>query len=224
MKRLFALLLTVVAMTALAAPPPVSHKARPAAPHVKRSLAIAPALAGTVTLTSAPATGGTATLTWTTTASADGIAASGCTASGGWTGAQAASGSFTTAPVTVTTVFTLTCTWNDTTSTLTWTNPTTLSPGGAAFTDQTGVYIYGGTAPTGLTRVATLTGTPTSDVLTGQAVGTNYYAVSAISKADGEGTPSVTVAKANGAATAAASTTVTAVQALPSPPTNVTVQ
>ena len=75
MKRLQFLLLMVFAATAFAAPPAtVSHKARPSAPNVKRSLAIAPALAGTVTLTSAAATGGTVTLTWSTTANANSIA------------------------------------------------------------------------------------------------------------------------------------------------------
>jgi hypothetical protein len=224
MKRLLGLILLLAMVgNAIAAPATVAHKAHPAPPRVKKALAIAPPLAGSVTLTAAAATGGTETLTWTTSASPNGIAAASCAASGGWSGAQApGGGSFTTPPVTATTVYTLVCTWNDTTTTLAWTNPTTLNTG-APFTDQISVNLYQGTAPTGLTRLATLTGTPTSDVLTAQPAGTNYYAVSAISKSDGEGTPSNTVAKTNGAATATASTTVT-VAALPSPPTNVTAQ
>jgi hypothetical protein len=61
----------------------------------------------TVTLTSSAtsvASGGTATLTWSSQN------ASTCTASGGWSGTQALSGTATTAAITAATTFTLTCT------------------------------------------------------------------------------------------------------------------
>lgn len=66
-----------------------------------------PAPAPTLSLnsnSSAIAQGATITLTWSTTN------ATGCTASGGWTGARAASGSETLGPLTADTIFTLMCT------------------------------------------------------------------------------------------------------------------
>jgi hypothetical protein len=62
--------------------------------------------APTVTLTANPtsaASGATTVLTWSSSG------ATGCTASGGWSGAQSTFGSVTTAPLTATTTFTLTC-------------------------------------------------------------------------------------------------------------------
>lgn len=61
----------------------------------------------TVTFSASPATvapQGTATLTWSSTG------ATGCTASGGWSGTRATSGTFTTAALAVQTLFTITCT------------------------------------------------------------------------------------------------------------------
>jgi hypothetical protein len=62
--------------------------------------------APTVTLTADPvrvSSGGTVTLTWSSTN------ATGCTASGGWSGARAASGRETTSAITVSTTFSLSC-------------------------------------------------------------------------------------------------------------------
>jgi len=59
-----------------------------------------------VTLSASPThvnSGGTTTLTWSTQN------ATSCTASGGWTGSQALSGTFTTSALTTATTFTLTC-------------------------------------------------------------------------------------------------------------------
>lgn len=66
----------------------------------------AAATAPTVTLTASPTTitpGGNSTLTWSSTN------ATSCTASGGWTGTEATSGTFTVSPAS-TTAYTLTCT------------------------------------------------------------------------------------------------------------------
>jgi hypothetical protein len=66
-----------------------------------------PTPAPTATLTAAPtgvASGGTATLTWSSTN------ATACTASGGWSGPLAASGTQPTAALTATTTYSLTCT------------------------------------------------------------------------------------------------------------------
>jgi hypothetical protein len=71
-----------------------------------RQLSSTPA-APTVTLSAGPAnigSGGSSTLTWSSTN------ATGCTASGGWTGTQATSGSVSTGALTASTTYTLSCT------------------------------------------------------------------------------------------------------------------
>jgi len=73
------------------------------------AVAVAPPVT-TVTLTANPAavtSGGSATLNWSATN------ATSCVASGGWSGAKATTGSETSAPLTATTGFTLTCTGPD---------------------------------------------------------------------------------------------------------------
>ena len=67
----------------------------------------APTLTFTSSATTLPSSGGSVTLTWSTTD------ASSCTASGGWTGSQATSGTRTIQGVVQSTDFTLTCTGNN---------------------------------------------------------------------------------------------------------------
>src|SRR5262249_19303369 len=110
-----------------------------------KTVTIAGAPAPTVSLAVNPAsvaTGGTTQLTWTSTN------ATSCTASGGWSGSQATSGSTTTSALSTPTTFTLTCTGpgrsaNDSKAVTgsappgTWSNQDIGSVGAAGSTTQT---------------------------------------------------------------------------------------
>ena len=63
-------------------------------------------------------------LTWSTNP-----VAQSCTASGGWSGTKAASGSQTQATIGASTNYTLTCTWGSGSATVNWTPPTANTDG-----------------------------------------------------------------------------------------------
>lgn len=104
------------------------------------SLFAVPAIAAnTVTLNADLVSGNgsvTPTLTWSTSPVADN-----CTASGGWTGTKAASGSEKIPAITVSKTFVLSCSWNSGTATINWTVPTT-NTDGSPLTDLAGYKIY----------------------------------------------------------------------------------
>lgn len=84
------------------------------------SSAQTPSLTFTFSTTNSGAQALTPTLTWSTTP-----AATSCTATGGWTGTKAASGTQTLTPITATTSYSIGCTWpGDTTATVNWVAPT----------------------------------------------------------------------------------------------------
>jgi hypothetical protein len=134
------------------------------------------------------ASGATSTLTWSSANSTS------CAASGGWSGAEAATGSQKTAALTATAKYMLTCTGTGGsavqsvtvtvaattgTATIAWAAPTT-NTNGTAVTPLSGYTIYYGTASNALTKSVVVSGaTSTSYTITGLAAGTWYFAMTA---------------------------------------------
>lgn len=178
--------------------------------------------AGTVTLTATPTSGKASvpvTLTWSTTPAAASCAGSGGSNGGaqGWSGTLPASGSYTVPVALITTqTYTVTCTWSDNTTTLTWVPPTQ-NTDGSPLTDLTSYNVYEGpTSPPGKIIASPAAGI-TSYTATALPAGTNYFAVTAVNSKQQESELSNIAAKAT-AATASASTSVT-VTVVPAAPT-----
>jgi hypothetical protein len=166
--------------------------------------------AGSMTFTASPKTGiGSVTpqLRWTTSP-----VASGCTASGGWTGAKFASGSATVAKTTTTKSYKLTCSWGSGTTTINWTTPTT-NTDGTALTDLGSFKILYGTSATSLAYTRTVSDPAARSVQIGSlGAGTWYFAVRAVNKSGVESANSNVASKVVTAATASKSVTVTVTQ------------
>jgi fibronectin type III domain protein len=151
----------------------------------------------TISFSDSPSTiasGSASILTWSS------INATACTASGGWSGTLATSGSQSTGALSASTTYTLSCTGTGgsasqsanvtvtpvTTGTaiLTWDPPTT-NTDGSAVTPLAGYTIYYGTSANALTQSVVITdATTTTSEITGLASGTWYFAVAAAA-ADG---------------------------------------
>lgn len=132
----------------------------------------------------------TPTLTWCTeqvqssspTTCAGSAPASGCSASGGWTGVKAAQGTETLVSVTTTTSYTLQCTWPGSDSfTVKWVAPTT-NTDGSALTDLAGFKVYYSTSSSmSQNQIKTAASGATSVVIgPGLAPATYYVVVSAV--------------------------------------------
>jgi hypothetical protein len=138
---------------------------------------------GVITFTAQTTTGdGTVTpvLTWSTAP-----AASSCTASGDWSGAKGAAGTETLAPIMSSATYNLTCTWADTTATLTWTAPTK-NTDGSNYTDPAGYRIeYGQSEALGQSR-AVPDPAATSYVFTDLAAGTWYFGMRTVNQRGAE--------------------------------------
>jgi hypothetical protein len=133
--------------------------------------------------------GAKSTLTWSSTN------ATSCSASGGWSGTLATSGSSSTAALTAATTYTLTCTGtggsaseNVTVAVIPPTNgsaslswaPPTVDTNGAPVTSLIGYTVYYGTSQSSMTQSVRVSGaTTTSYTLTGLTTGTWYFAVAA---------------------------------------------
>jgi hypothetical protein len=151
----------------------------------------------TVSFSDSPSTiasGSASILTWSSTN------ATACTASGGWSGTLATSGSQSTGALSASTTYTVSCTGTGgsasqsatvavtpaTTGTaiLTWLPPTS-NTDGSPVTLLSGYTIYYGTSATALTQSVVITdATTTTFEITGLASGTWYFAVAAAA-ADG---------------------------------------
>lgn len=133
--------------------------------------------------------GATSSLTWSSTN------ATACTATGGWTGSLATSGSKATGALTAPTTYTLSCTGSGgsathtatvtvtaagpDTATLSWVAPST-NTDGTAVTTLTGYTIYYGTGAGPLTQSVIVSGASTVIYeITSLASGTWYFAVAA---------------------------------------------
>ena len=165
----------------------------------------------------------TPTLTW----SSNGVTA--CTATSSptdakWTGSVATSGSLAVGPITVTTIYTLTCTNpTDSTATFSWTAPT-LNTDGTNLTDLAGFKLYAGANGTG-TLAATINGASTTTYqLTGLSIGTYSWYLTAFNAAGAESGPSNNASKTIFAGTSAAQNVTVQVVKKAAPPANLTVR
>jgi hypothetical protein len=149
----------------------------------------------TVNLAASPGTvqtGAKTTLTWSSTN------ATSCTASGGWLGSRATSGSSATGALNTTTIYALACTGaggtanktatvtvaavvNGSTATVSWEAPTT-NTDGTPVTPLSGYTIYYGNSPSALSHSIPASATATSYEITGLAPGTWYFAIAANAK------------------------------------------
>lgn len=141
--------------------------------------------------------------------------ATGCTASGGWTGAKAASGTQALPAITASTTYGLTCTAAaDTQARLTWEAPTQYTDGTAIPSGGIASYrVYHGNSAASLALLQSVTGL--THTHNGLSVGTHYYAVSAVTPQGLEGSRS---AVANKAITAAQSAQASVTLRLPGAP------
>lgn len=175
-----------------------------------------------VSLTVSPVTASASvapTVTWTATG------ASICTASDGWSGTKAVSGTETLPAVTKTTKFTLTCVSGTGPATLSWTPPATNSDGSPA-TGITGYQVMVGADVTNLSRGPLLPATPTTNVVIQAPPGKQFFTVRTEQTIGGialESIDSASVSKTVVADQVAAGATLT-FAIVPNPPTNLTVQ
>jgi hypothetical protein len=140
--------------------------------------------------------------------------ATGCTASNGWTGSKASSGSQTLPAITGTAIFAISCavtTPADTQALLSWTAPTQYTDGTALLAaDLAAFRVYQGASASTLARVAEVVGTARGATRTGLAAGSNYFAVTAVTVAGAESGLSevgLKVATTGGTVSASSSTT-----------------
>jgi hypothetical protein len=112
--------------------------------------------------------------------------ATSCTASGGWSGSKAATGTQTLPAITATTTYGLSCSATvagDTVAVLDWTPPTQYTDGSALpASDLAAFRIYQGTSAGSLSRVAEVPGSARSTSRSGLAAGTHYFAVTAVTR------------------------------------------
>ena len=154
-----------------------------------------------VQLTASPpgvAPGASTTLNWTT------VNVTNCTASGGWTGSRALSGSEATPALNADQTYQLSCSGSGgnalamTTVTLrsaalSWTAPTQ-NVDGSALTNLSGYKVYWGSSPRTYSSSASVSGGATT-FTTNLAPGTWYFAVTAVDSAGGESAKTNEVSK-----------------------------
>jgi hypothetical protein len=151
-------------------------------------------------------------LTWSTSP-----AAQSCTASGGWSGAKAASGNQTLASINASTNYTLTCRWATAAVNVLWDAPTT-NTDGSALTDLAGFKVVYGTSSTSLTSTATVYNTAArSTSIPSLAAGTWYFAVRAFNANQTDSPNSNVTSKVVTEPTAARTVGIT-INATPPPP------
>lgn len=149
--------------------------------------------AGTITLR-ANATSATGNfvpvLTWSTSP-----VATSCTASGGWSGTKAASGTQTLPSINSNTNYALTCTWGAGSATVRWTPPTT-NTDGSALTNLAAFRVYYGTSSTSLTRVSEVNDISSSaTTIGGLTPATWYFKVRAVNASQVESSDSNVTSK-----------------------------
>ena len=143
-------------------------------------------------------------LTWSTTP-----VASGCTASGSWSGTKFASGSETLATITTNKSYTITCTWSNGSSTVSWTKPTR-NTDNSTLTDLAGYKVLFGSSATSLTQSKSVNDpNATSTTIAALASGRWYFAVRALNRAGTESTNSTVASKTIASASAAKTVNIT---------------
>lgn len=131
-----------------------------------------------VSLQASVGAGNVPTLTWAAPW------ATSCTASGGWSGSKAASGSQALPAITSSTTFNLACSASvpaDAAAQLSWTAPTQYTDGSPLpAADLDAFRIYQGASSSNLSRVAEVAGTARDATRTDLAAGRHYFAVTAV--------------------------------------------
>lgn len=152
-------------------------------------------------------------LTWSTNP-----VAQSCTASGGWSGTKAASGSQTLPAINASTNYTLTCSWGAGSANITWVAPTT-NMDGSALTNLASFKVYYGTSSTALTNSTIISDvTRRSTTISSLAPGTWYFAVRAVNSAAAESDNSNVASKAVAGSQAARTVNITITGSTPVPP------
>ncbi len=187
---------------------------------------VAQAQQATVNFTVTPATGTrsvTPVATWSTSPTG-----ATCTASGGWTGSKASSGTQTLPAITQTTDYHLDCVWPRAAgkATVSWTAPLT-NTDGTPLADLSSFKILFGTSATNLNQTALVAG---ADATSGQIDNltpntTWYFAVRAVNSKGAESDNSAVVPKliAGGSQATVEKTATVTVEKVPAPPSGVTV-
>lgn len=173
--------------------------------------------AGVVTLyaNATSATGSMApVLTWSTSP-----VATSCSASGGWSGTKAASGTQTLATITTSTNYTLTCSWNSGSARVNWTIPTA-NTNGSALTNLAAFRVYYGTSESAMSQTREINDiTSTAATISSLAPGTWFFKVRAVNASQVESTDSSIASKAVASESAAGTVNITINAAPPPPPT-----
>jgi hypothetical protein len=157
--------------------------------------------AGTITFTAnkTSSTGSFApVLTWSTSP-----VASSCTASGAWSGTKFASGSETLASISSSKSYTLTCSWGNGSSTISWTKPTKNSDN-STLTNLAGFKVVFGNSASALNQSKSISDpNATSTTISALGSGTWYFAVRAFNSNNIESDNSSVVSKTISSASAA---------------------
>ncbi|MEJ0084930.1 MAG: hypothetical protein WDO72_04580 [Pseudomonadota bacterium] len=163
--------------------------------------------AGTITFTAnkTSSTGSFApVLTWSTSP-----VASGCTASGAWSGTKFASGSETLATITSSKAYTLTCSWGSGSSTVSWTKPTK-NTDNSTLTNLAGFKVVFGNSASALNQSKAVNdANATGTTIAALGAGTWYFAVRAVNSTGVESDNSAVVSKTITSATAAKTVNIT---------------
>lgn len=163
--------------------------------------------AGVVTLqaNSTSATGSMVpVLTWSTNP-----VANSCSASGGWSGAKATSGTQTLASISVSTSYTLTCSWGDGSARVSWVAPVT-NTNGSALNDLAGFRVYYGNSTTALSQSMTINDvTARAVTISSLNPGTWYFAARAVNTSQTESGSSNIASKVVTGASAARTVAIT---------------
>jgi hypothetical protein len=142
---------------------------------------------------------GTVTLSWSSTG------ATSCTASGGWSGSRAVSGSASVGPIANDTTYTLNCTNGGSSAVsmttivvrearLSWQAPTQ-NTDGSPLTNLAGYKVLYGTSPKQYSQTVSVSGASTVSRTIALSPGTWYFAVKAVDSAGKESSPSNEVSK-----------------------------
>jgi|GEM_PF-2383816 hypothetical protein len=174
--------------------------------------------AGVVTLTANKTTSSGSfapVLTWSTNP-----VAKSCTASGGWSGTKAASGTQTLSTISASTNYTLTCTWGSGSANVSWTTPTK-NVDGSTLTNLARFKVVYGTSSSSLTNSLVVDDiTRTSTTVSSLSPGTWYFAVRAVNTANTESANSSVVSKTVAGAQASKSVAITISSTTPPPTTS----
>jgi hypothetical protein len=172
--------------------------------------------AGVVTLraNATSATGSMApVLTWSTNP-----VATSCSASGGWSGTKAASGTQTLATITASTNYTLTCTWGTGTARVSWVAPTA-NTDGSALVNLASYRVYYGASAGALSQNSEVSDiTLRSATISSLTPGTWYFSVRAVNTNRVESGDSNIATKAVTGASAASTVGITINSTPPPPP------